>query len=75
MLSPVPTRLPPLPTTPPDTPYAYACIGGVCIMLAPLQNPTKKSPIFRIVACAPIPNCDPVVGKAALQRGHRTRHN
>ena len=27
---------PPLPTTPPDTPCAYACVGRVCIVLANL---------------------------------------
>ncbi len=58
---------PPLLTTPPDTPCAYACVGGVCIVLAPPPAPTKKStPIFCIVAHA-IPNCG-----AATSRRTRT---
>ena len=28
-------------------PCAYACVGGVCIVLAPLCAPTKKSTIFQ----------------------------
>ena len=57
---------PPLPTTPPDTPCAYACVGAVCIVLAPPRTPPKKTtPIFCIVAHA-IPNC----GAAT---SHRTR--
>ena len=57
----------PLPTTPPDTPCAYACVGAVCIVLAPPRAPPKKStPIFCIVARA-IPN-----GGAATSRRTRT---
>jgi hypothetical protein len=67
MLSSAATRLPPPPTTPPDTPCAYACVGAVCIVLAPPRAPLKKStPIFRIVARA-IPN-----GGAATSRRTRT---
>jgi hypothetical protein len=29
---------PPLPKTPPNTPCAYACVGGVCIVRAPLRT-------------------------------------
>ena len=56
-LSPVPTRLPPLPKTPPDTPYAYPCVGAVRIVLAPPRaSPKKSTPIFCIIARA-VPNC------------------
>ena len=63
----------PLPTRP-----VHACVGGVCIMLAPPPAPTKKSTIFCIVAREPIPNRDshfPLCEQRTLRRRHQTRHN
>jgi len=57
-LLPAPTRLPPLPKTPPDTPCAYDHFGGVCFAVPPLRAPTKNSTIFRIVVRRSIPNHD-----------------
>ncbi len=66
---------PPLPTTPPDTPCAYACISAVCIVLAPPRAPPKKStPIFHIVTRA-IPNCGAATSsKLSMEILHKQLH-
>jgi hypothetical protein len=77
-LSPAPTRLPPLPTTPPDTPCAYDCVGGVYFALPPSRAITKKIDKHCIVARTLIPNRDshfPSWEQRALWRGHWTSHN
>ena len=63
----------PLPMTPPGTPCAYVCIGGVCIVLAPLHTPTKKTTFFHIVTRAQYPSrvCQYPTVTATSRRGSR----